>query len=554
MALKHLMEMTKADRYTADGCEALNKAREADVEDRTYKTGEISEKTGLQKQPDGSWAPPKETKYGKVQQNKEGKWGVQQKLGKGSQFIEHKNEKDASKALANYTAGYNTTERSKQDPHSNEARQIKQWNKETEKIAKGNNAERRAEHAAQFQSKPAEKPINYESEVKRMSDTLLELNLERNNKMPPEMRKAIENELSYRKAEGERDKAFQKAYAEKNRGESKPSADWAEQRDQIGGEIKGNLEAAKYYFDKAQSFSTTDPSYKTYMLKAKEYNDMAKNQADDYGFDFEEMNNRGVTHAINTYAKENTDSAPRELTGDTRLRLSQVKDKVYQIGEISQKTGLQKTANGWRPVKKGADQKWMEKKEKKTAKEIMSKAGPGRTFELKMGENGQPTLGKEVKTYETRKEAQEALKKQRAESKPVASTTGNWKEASMGLVNQAGVSESLSNIAFNMTPAWAKEHGYSPDDVNGTAAQNKMVEKIIRNQDWSKPEDAVKKINALNFGYTNWKVIEKQADKVKIASEDSLGNISNLTIRRPQSAGDAAPRQLTGDCKIRVRK
>ena len=59
MALKHLMEMTKADRYTADGCEALNKAREADVEDRTYKTGEISEKTGLQKQPDGSWAPPK---------------------------------------------------------------------------------------------------------------------------------------------------------------------------------------------------------------------------------------------------------------------------------------------------------------------------------------------------------------------------------------------------------------------------------------------------------------------------------------------------------------
>ena len=219
MALKDLLKAADADRYTQDGRDKLN---EALAEDVRYKTGDISQKTGLQKQPDGRWAPPKETKYGKVQQNKEGKWGVQQKLGKGSQFIEHKNEKEAGKALANYTAGYNTTERSKQDPHSNEARQVKQWNKETEKIAKGNKAERRAEHAAQFQ-KPAEnkKPINYESEVKGMSDTLLELNLERNNKMPPEMRKAIENELAYRKAEGERDIAMQKAYAEKS--ESKPT-------------------------------------------------------------------------------------------------------------------------------------------------------------------------------------------------------------------------------------------------------------------------------------------------------------------------------------------
>ena len=161
MALKDLLKAADADRYTQDGRDELNEALQADVEDRTYKTGEISQKTGLQKQPDGSWAPPKETKYGKVQQNKEGKWGVQQKLGKGSQFIEHKNEKEAGKALANYTAGYNTTERSKQDPHSNEARQAKQWNKETEKIAKGNKAERRAEHAAQFQ-KPAESnPGNY---------------------------------------------------------------------------------------------------------------------------------------------------------------------------------------------------------------------------------------------------------------------------------------------------------------------------------------------------------------------------------------------------------
>ena len=614
MALKHLMEMTKADRYTADGCEALNKAREADVEDRTYKTGEISEKTGLQKQPDGSWAPPKKGGLGS---------------GTGKKETENKAQlaKEIVKALE----------------------------------------ERKS------------KPVEHFTETK-----------EDRQKKAQEIVRLL-NERSKQKAE------------------SKP--DFADQRDQIGGEIKGNLEAAKYYFDKAQSFSTTDPSYKTYMLKAKEYNDMAKNQADDYGFEWEEMHNSGITTAVNNYAKEQSktteekperynyraalergprdafafegtvthsipmsaedkeqlaniksfmkeentdykdaiksvatglvngnklhgdwypereesvlkiakavgledelknyiaanhkgydfgyseDAAPR-LTGDTRLRLSQVKDKVYQIGEISQKTGLQKTANGWVKPKTGKAERQAkiesigrdEKLNKvrqvlNTAltpsgdKVQMTKSKVTGDFHVLL--NGKSTGGgfrdpqkakEEFNAWIAGKKApsesakerinkrfdeSEARSQKAMESKPVASTTGNWKEASMGLVNQAGVSESLSNIAFNMTPAWAKEHGYSPDDVNGTAAQNKMVEKIIRNQDWSKPEDAVKKINALNFGYTNWKVIEKQADKVKIASEDSLGNISNLTIRRAQSAGDAAPRQLTGNCKIRVRK
>ena len=166
MALKNLFDMVKADKYTADGREELLKAQEAETEDRIYQIGEISQKTGLQKTANGWVKPPKgkqpeaknaETNYGKVEK-KDGKWGVQQKLGKGSQFIEHKDKKDATEALKNYTEGYNTTARSKQDPHSDEARQVKQWNKETEKIKKENRAERRAEHAAQFQkkeSKPA---------------------------------------------------------------------------------------------------------------------------------------------------------------------------------------------------------------------------------------------------------------------------------------------------------------------------------------------------------------------------------------------------------------
>lgn len=59
-SINNIFEMVKADRYTADGREEIIKAQEAETQDaRRYKTGEISEATGLQKQPDGSWAPPK---------------------------------------------------------------------------------------------------------------------------------------------------------------------------------------------------------------------------------------------------------------------------------------------------------------------------------------------------------------------------------------------------------------------------------------------------------------------------------------------------------------
>ena len=61
MSLKNIFEMVKADRWTQDGCEALNKAHEADVEDKTYNIGEISQKTGLQKTANG-WVKPRSGK------------------------------------------------------------------------------------------------------------------------------------------------------------------------------------------------------------------------------------------------------------------------------------------------------------------------------------------------------------------------------------------------------------------------------------------------------------------------------------------------------------
>lgn len=78
MSISNLWEIVKADRYTADGREAIIKAREADVEDRTYQIGEISQKTGLQKTAEG-WVTPKGKANAAIEakgksENKSDKW------------------------------------------------------------------------------------------------------------------------------------------------------------------------------------------------------------------------------------------------------------------------------------------------------------------------------------------------------------------------------------------------------------------------------------------------------------------------------------------------
>ena len=287
-SIKNIFEMAKADKYTADGREEIIKAQKAETQDaRRYKTGEISESTGLQKQPDGSWAPPKSTKYGKVTTNKEGKVGIQQTLGKGSKFEEFANEKSASRALANLTAGYNTTERSKEDPHSDKARQLKHWDKETEQIRKEYKAGRRAAHAAQFQNEAGAPP--------------------KKGATAGEKQEAATASKTF---------TFTKAGKVYNVPASSPAE--AVQKLKAKG-VKG--------FKESDAFDDSTPRRPEHKKADGEYRD-----------------------------DELEDAAPKVLTGDTRLRLSQVKDarKTYQLGEISQTTGLQKTANGWVKPKQGA--------------------------------------------------------------------------------------------------------------------------------------------------------------------------------------------------------
>lgn len=277
MALKDIFNMIKADRYTADGREELIKAQEAETEDKVYQIGEISEKTGLQKTAQG-WKPPKETKFGKVKQNKEGQWGVQTKQGKGSDFLKHKSEKEASRALANYTAGYNTTERSKQDPHSDYARQQKQWNKEVDRMRKNSNAERRAEHASHFQEN---KPDQLDETTGYENKSLFEL-------------QDIYNSNEGKKLEGS----------------------VKEQHEKIAKELQKRI----------TNEPTKNKGFKKGDRVFNRYGETANVLATAGDFVLVENRGRKEWQSENAYqGKVATDSAPRVLTGDCRIRIRKEK-------------------------------------------------------------------------------------------------------------------------------------------------------------------------------------------------------------------------------------
>lgn len=332
MALKNLFDMVKADRYTADGREAIIKAQEAETEDKVYQIGEISQKTGLQKTAQG-WKPPKETKFGKVKQNKEGQWGVQTKQGKGSDFLKHKSEKEASRALANYTAGYNTTERSKQDPHSDQARQQKQWNKETEKIKKENRAERRAEHAAQFQNQPTLSQTDGKGNKVEIKITESKGGGFYVDKYVNGKKVGINNANTRESAEAKAKSMMEQHMADPDyRAESKPAAEsQSESREYRIDEYWKNIRKGTHPVARMAAEldrGTFDDDVRDTMGDGQSMEDLARSLIspafEDDGYipqDKLDTARKFILKRYKALESDATDSAPRVLTGDTRIRV-----------------------------------------------------------------------------------------------------------------------------------------------------------------------------------------------------------------------------------------
>lgn len=83
--IENIFRIIKADRYTKDGCDEIQKAKDNLAEDEKYNIGDISKKTGLQKTSNG-WVKPKSGK--KPSETKTGPGTTGQKIQEGQSYIE----------------------------------------------------------------------------------------------------------------------------------------------------------------------------------------------------------------------------------------------------------------------------------------------------------------------------------------------------------------------------------------------------------------------------------------------------------------------------------
>jgi hypothetical protein len=331
MALKDLLQMTEVNRYTQDGRDKINALQDKVTEDVTYKIGDISQKTGLQKTANG-WVKPKGGQ-GKKSAKPEAKGAPKQKkenpaekmkLSEGQQAIlQQQKEKAGQPRNPDFDlskAGYGekkTWQEKKTEELANKIREKSGPGRTFQLMMGANGQPTLGKEVKTYRTKKeAQEALNkqkadrnaklYEGGIKELVGHAWNT---RENWTEEELQK--EYDLDKTDAKTVKEKLDRLANPQKADNsdlyeletESKPDA--AEQRDQIGAEIKESLEAARYYLDKANSFYPSDPSYKTYMEKAKKAHDEAKAQADDNGFYFEEMHDPGVTRAIKKYSEGN---------------------------------------------------------------------------------------------------------------------------------------------------------------------------------------------------------------------------------------------------------
>ena len=268
-----------------------------------------------------------------------------------------------------------------------------------------------------------------------------------------------------------------------------------------------------------------------------------------------------------------------KYTADGREELikaqeAETEDKVYQIGEISQKTGLQKTANGWVKPKNGkqpgtkkeaqkalknpdAANKAMETNEhvKNLEQDLKqaqrTKAGPDKEFNIKY-KILETLAGGTDAAFESFKEAKKTTAS-REEALEQALNKYNYSTEKKDKAKQSAGTRHAEKRKTNRPKAirWSRENlnemRSNEEYVNAKAADNYYhqygLDKI---GEWKDRK--------------GWTVKEYQNDdgetyRAKYDGEKYVGSEYDPTgvILSPENK-DAAPRVLTGDTRIRVRK
>lgn len=288
MALKNLFDMVKADRYTADGREAIIKAQEAETEDKVYQIGEISQKTGLQKTANG-WVKPKNGKQpGAKKQN----------APTGSKKIDYQVTEKGGKF---YATGHQFSDGSQlhAGPFGSE--------KELHEFMNGSPYKSTAESKPAAASKHDTDPQTY---IVKKNDELRKMYLNEKDPAKKEaMKKALKKQASM--MEPEPFSSTESKTAEK------PAAEGWEETQMASGKIYDLKSQGKRIIEQY------DPETKTFKLR-----DLNNSHTPDKEFKSLE---EAKTAAENKTEESPTrpplpeDSAPRVLTGDCRIRIRKEK-------------------------------------------------------------------------------------------------------------------------------------------------------------------------------------------------------------------------------------
>lgn len=238
---------------------------------------------------------------------------------------------------------------------------------------------------------------------------------------------------------------------------------------------------------------------------------------------------------------------------------AETEDRRYNIGEISEKTGLQKTANGWVKPKKGnagsakkdasgATKMTPEQKSKWEAKAANSSETTAslRNFISSMSKP-------EAKANPHADEIVEIYKKELAK-----------REKNPGYRPEKVYSDKPSKSKPAESTSSAQKTESTPEQKNMLDYFKTVKEKVNSEGKGSVPLRDFKKASEIQMAinkYNDWKAgrLTRRGGPDGILEGEELGkalknDIERLGLNPSDVIGDSAPRVLTGDTRIRVRK
>lgn len=211
---------------------------------------------------------------------------------------------------------------------------------------------------------------------------------------------------------------------------------------------------------------------------------------------------------------------------------TEVEDRTYNIGEISQKTGLMKTANGWVEPPKGK------------AKGAKTEAGkPGRDYPILKKEDHME-IAKEVQSNTMPGGSDWSVEEIAKEWKIGKADAEEVKKAMQALKIQQGVEKTEKNRAQAKKIQEGVESYLSKKNSESKPSAPKALKLPDEKSSFQTDVNRMKKLKKED--YKQYTVqLEKLHSKYPINKWKDLLD---------KTTSDAAPRVLTGDCKIRLKK